>query len=66
LNDYFGTNFKETLEDGLTVKNHSYEDLVEFLNKPKFSCRYCTENIYNNLHFPEITKFEKSEWIIEE
>ena len=63
LNDFFGTEFKEYEEDGITIKDHTLEEIVEFLKKPKKGCKYCTTDIYNNLYFPEHTKYQKSEWI---
>ena len=63
LNDYFKTDFKYYPEDGISVYGHTEKEIVEFLKKPKKSCRYCTECGLNRMYFPEATKRDKSEWI---
>lgn len=63
LNDYFGTNLHDYDEDGIDIYSHTHQEIVEFLKQPKKGCRYCTEDIYNCMYFPEHTKYKKSEWI---
>lgn len=63
LNNYFKTNLTDYPEDGISIYNNTYKDIIKFLKTPKKGCRYCTEDIYNAMYFPEHTSYNKSEWI---
>lgn len=63
LNNYFGTNFKTYLDDGIDIYTHTEEEIVNLLKNPKEACKYCTDNGLNRLYFPEQSKKNKNEWI---
>jgi hypothetical protein len=65
LNNYFNTDLKDYPDDGISIYNNSYIDIINHLKKPKKGCCYCTEDIYNAMYFPEHTQYKKSEWIKE-
>lgn len=66
LNNYFNTNLIDFEEDGISIYNNNYKDIITHLKKPKKGCRYCTEDIYKCMYFPKPTEYKKSEWIREE
>lgn len=65
LNRKFGTNLIDYEEDGIEIKNHTLDEVIEHLKKPKKCCRYCTKDIYKCMYFPQPSSLDKSEWIRE-
>lgn len=63
INNYFKLKMIDYEEDGISIYDHSYKEIIEHLKKPKKGCRYCTEDIYNCMYFPEHTQHKLSEWV---
>lgn len=47
LNDRFGTNFKETNQDSISIRCRTLEDIEEFLKQSVPFCKYCKTKEWN-------------------
>lgn len=65
LNDKFGTNFKETMVDSITIRTHTLKEIEEFLKKPVLFCRYCKTKEWpmNNMGKYKPSQCNKEEFI---
>lgn len=65
LNDKFGTDFKDTVVDSITIRSHTLQEIEEFLKKPVLFCRYCKTKEWpvNNMGKYKPSKGDKEEFI---
>ena len=58
--------FKEDIpvfNEGIDIHMHTYEEIVEQLQQPKESCRYCSDDTFKCIYFHSLSTYEKKDYI---
>lgn len=63
LNNYFGEHFEVTEDDYIDIYKHSYNEIMDYLKKPKPFCKYCGDDDYEAMYLPEKSQRDRSEWM---
>lgn len=62
-NTYFNENIPE--ENGIDIYNHTAKEIMDYLQKPIETCKYCTFDENVKLTNWEISKKDKDEWFVD-
>lgn len=62
--DYFKENIP-TFNEGIDIYMNTYNEIVEQLQQPKESCRYCSDDTFKCIYFHSLATYEKKDYIEE-
>lgn len=58
--------FKENIpvfNEGIDIYMNTYEEIIEQLQQPKESCRYCSDDTFKCVYFHSLATYEKKDYI---
>ena len=64
--EYFNEDIPTFEDDGVSIYENNFNEIITELSKPKKSCKYCSDDTFKAIYFHELTDFKKSDYFEED